>query len=393
MIYMYKLIFLLFFLILSKDGFSQHLTYNKGGTKATNYFEEIPYQDINGKIIVKVRINQVDYNFLFDTGAPTCISPKILNAVGTDKGKRDQVNDVNGKRVSSQAVIIKDIALGHLNFNDIPAVTGVPDFFRCWNVDGIIGSNLLRHSIIEMNSQKKTIVITDQIGKLQLGQRTGISLSLDTIQSYPVFNVQLSDKSTMPVHFDTGDNGLLSLSETSMEQLKKAKVYESITKGYGANQIGAFGMEKNNEKFLLKFPVLDIDEIHLRNVFTVTGKGSGARMGSKILNYGIVTIDFINRRFYYKGDDKEIDLAEKQWPFQPAFSNNKMVVGIVWQEAGESVAPGEQIVEIDGTFFKDVDLCNLLTNKPILEGKEQATATIKSKKGDQRKLKIEKKYF
>lgn len=96
---MYKLIFLLFFLILSKDGFSQHLTYNKGGTKATNYFEEIPYQDINGKIIVKVRINQVDYNFLFDTGAPTCISPKILNAIGIEKGKHDQVNDVNGKRL------------------------------------------------------------------------------------------------------------------------------------------------------------------------------------------------------------------------------------------------------------------------------------------------------
>ncbi|MCX2429530.1 hypothetical protein [Pedobacter sp. GR22-10] len=70
-----------------------------------------------------------------------------------------------------------------------------------------------------------------------------------------------------------------------------------------------------------------------------------------------------------------------------------MVVGIVWQEAGESVAPGEQIVEIDGISFKDVDLCNLLTNKPILEGKEQATVTIKFKKGDQRKLKIEKKYF
>lgn len=375
------------FLLLTKYSFSQSLSYNKGGTKATNYFEEIPYQDINGKLIVRVRINQVDYNFLFDTGAPTCLSPKILNA---EKNKKDQVNDVNGNRASVRTVIIKEIALGNLNFNDIPAVVAIPDFFQCWNVDGIIGSNLFRNSIIQINSHKKTIVVTDLTEKLQLDNKTGISLSLDTIQNYPVFNVQLSDKSTMPIHFDTGDNGMLSLSETSMEQFKKAKVYETIAKGYGANQIGLFGLEKDNQKFLLKFPVFDIAEIHLRNVMTVTSKGSGARIGSKMLNYGIVTIDFINRKFYYEGNNKEIDLAEKHWPFQPAFNNNKMVVGLVWQEAGNSVILGEQIVEIDGTSFENVDLCDLLSKKPILEGKESSTITIKSKDGKLRKLDVEK---
>lgn len=387
---MHRLFFLTLFFLLTKPGFSQHISYNKGGTKTTNYFEEIPYQEINGKLIIRVRINQADYNFLFDTGAPTCLSTKILAAVNAEQDKDDQVKDVNGKRTLSQTVIIKDIALGQLNFNDIPAVVGVPDFFQCWNVDGIIGSNLLRNSIVQINGIKKTIAITDLTEKLQLGNKTGISLLLDTIQSYPVFNVQLSDQSAMPVHFDTGDNGMLSFSETAMEQLKKAKVYESITKGYGASQIGSFGLEKDNQKFLLKFPIFDIAEIHFKNVMTVTSKGSGARMGTKMLKYGMITIDFINHKFYYEGPVKEVDLTEKQWPFQPAFSNNKMVVGLVWQVAGNSVLPGEQIVEIDGTSFENVTLCNLLSNKPVLDGKDQATVTVKSKKGELRKLKVEK---
>lgn len=387
---MHRLFILLLFLLLTKSGFSQNFSYNKGGTKATGYFEEIPYQDINGKLIVKVRVNQVDYNFLFDTGAPTCLSTKILTAVNAEQQGNVHVNDVNGNRASGRSVIIKDIALGNLNFNDIPAVVGVPDFFQCWNVEGIIGSNLLRNSIIQIDSHKKTIVITDLAEKLQLANKTGTSLFLDTIQSYPVFNAQLSDKSTMPVYFDTGDNGLLFLPETSMEQLKKTKAYEPVTKGYGANQLGLFGLEKDNQKFLLRFPVFDIAEIHLKNVTTVTGKGSAARMGSKMLNYGNVTIDFINRRFYYDGDSKEIDLAEKQWPFQPVFNNNTMVVGLVWQEASSSVLLGEQIVEIDGISFENVTLCNLLSHKPILEGKDQATVTIRSKKGELRKLKVEK---
>jgi len=48
----------------------------------------------------------------------------------------------------------------------------------------------------------------------------------NTIQSYHVFKVQLSGNSTMRVNFDKGDNVLLSISENSMDLLKKAKVYE-----------------------------------------------------------------------------------------------------------------------------------------------------------------------
>ncbi|MBE5320074.1 clan AA aspartic protease [Pedobacter sp. MR2016-19] len=388
---MYRILFITFFLLITEYSFSQSFSYNKGGTKATNYFEEIPYQDINGKMIVKVKINGIDYNFLFDTGAPMCLSSKILTAVNADKLENDQVKDVNGNKTSSSTVIIKDIALGNLNFSGIPAVVGVPDFFKCWNVEGIIGSNLLRNSIIQINSQKKTIIITDLTEKLQLGDNKGISLFLDTIQSYPVFKVQLSGNSTMKVNFDTGDNGLLSLSETSMEQLKKAKVYEIVTKGYGANQIGAFGMEKDNEKLLLKFLTFNIADVHLKNVMTVTSKGSGARLGSKMLNYAIVTIDFINKKFYFEGNAKEIDLAEKQWPFQPTFNNNKLIVGLVWDEASDSVALGEQIVEVDGIRFETVDFCDLLNKKSILEGKERSIITLRSQDGKLRKLEVEKK--
>lgn len=176
-----------------------------------------------------------------------------------------------------------------------------------------------------------------------------------------------------------------------MQQLKKAKVYEIVTKGYGANQIGAFGMEKDNEKLLLKFLTFNIADVHLKNVMTITSKGAGARLGSKMLNYGIVTIDFINKKFYFEGNAKEIDLAEKQWPFQPTFNNNKLIVGLVWDEASGSVALGEQIVEVDGIRFETVDFCDLLNKKSILEGKERSIITIRSKDGKLRKLEVEKK--
>ena len=93
----------------------------------------------------------------------------------------------------------------------------------------------------------------------------------------------------------------------------------------------------------------------------------------------------------FEGNAKGIDLAEKQWPFRPAFNNNKMIVGLVWDEAGSSVSLGEQIVEVDGTSFETVDLCDLLNKKSILEGKEKSTITIRSTDGKLRKLEVEKK--
>ncbi|RZJ15931.1 MAG: hypothetical protein EON51_18575 [Acinetobacter sp.] len=141
----------------------------------------------------------------------------------------------------------------------------------------------------------------------------------------------------------------------------------------------------------MKFLTFNVADVHLKNVMTVTSKGSGARLGSKMLNYGIATIDFINKKFYFEGSAKEIDLAEKQWPFQPIFNNNKLVVGLVWDEAGSSVALGEQIVEVDGTSFETVDFCDLLNKKSILEGKERSTITLRSQDGKLRKLEVEKK--
>lgn len=386
----YIFFFTVLFLLPTIQGFSQNLIYNKGGTKSINYMEEIPYENRNGKIIIKVSINGINYNFLLDTGAPMMISRKILKEVNAEAVQHDQVTDVNGNKTSAQVVILNNLRVGNLTFNGLPAVAGLPDFLKCWNVDGIIGSNLLRNSIIRIDDRKKTLIITDLSENLKLASHTGVNLYLDTIQSYPSFEVQLSAHIRMPVHFDTGDNGLLSLSETEMQQLEKTKVYQPVSRGYGANQIGLFGLEKDNQKFLLKFPALNIDEVQLRNVTTITVKGSGARIGSKLLTYGVVTIDFIHRKFYFEDERKEIDLLEKHWPFQPIFSNNKMLVGLVWEAAGSSIMPGEQIVEIDGTSFETVDLCYLLNHQSILEGKESSTMTIKSAKGKLRKLEVKK---
>jgi len=368
--------------------FAQTYSYNTGGTRSKNYFEEIPYESINGKMIVKVTLNGSSYNFLFDTGAPVSVSTE-LGVPETDVAKNTRIHDVNGKSSAIKTVVVPAIKFGNLEFIDIPAVVGIPGFFNCWDVKGIIGSNLLRNSIVQIDDKKHIITLTDQPERLSLSGQASIPLSLDTIQSYPRFEVKLANNTVLTADFDTGDNGLLAISQNVMEQLKNTNAFEQLARGYGASQIGIFGLEKENQRFLLRFPVFTIAGVALTNVTTTTSNGYGARLGSKLATYGLVTIDFINRKFYFKNEAGPIDLAEKQWPFQPGFHNNKLVVGLTWENAKGIAELGEQIVAIDGTSFEKVELCNLLSGS-ILEGKEKATVTIRSSKGTLRKVELEK---
>ena len=43
----------------------------------TNYIKEIPFNFDYGVPIIKASINDIEYNFLFDTGMPTVLSENI----------------------------------------------------------------------------------------------------------------------------------------------------------------------------------------------------------------------------------------------------------------------------------------------------------------------------
>lgn len=382
------IVLLLFIFSISHPCFAQYFSYNKGATTATNYYQEIPYEDINGKIVIQVAIEGENYKFLFDTGATLSLGMQLSHALTAPVIHTDTITDVNGHKGTVQVVSIKSIKLGALEFKDVPALKLMPDIYQCWNADGVIGSNLLRNSIVQIDAVRHLIILTDQPDKLSLNAMHGNQLILDTIQSNPRIKVQLAGNSDMVLGFDTGDNGFLRLSESFMQQLKKFKVFEQVAMGYGANSIGSFGYEKNNEKYLLKFPFLKIGDTRFSNVYTATTKGGIPGIGTKLLNYGVVTLDYIHHQFYFAAANPKIDLYEKQWPFQPSITGNKLTIGVVWEKGKKLVQLGEQIVTIDEVSYETVNLCDFLNHTPVLAGKEQATFTIKNARGNVREIKV-----
>src|SRR5450432_2973834 len=145
--------FICFLFILSSGPGSsaQSVSLNLGGTSATNYYEELPYETVNGKIFVYVELAGKKYRFLFDTGAPVTVSTELATVLDAPLIHKEILTDAFGGKDSIFVVSLDSIRIGKLVFDHIPALDGIPGFYSCWNVSGVVGSNMLRNSIVHID--------------------------------------------------------------------------------------------------------------------------------------------------------------------------------------------------------------------------------------------------
>ncbi|OJW13908.1 retropepsin-like aspartic protease [Mucilaginibacter sp. 44-25] len=381
-------------LLYLRSSRAQSQTLNLGGAAPKGYYAEMPYEFIGGKIIIKAELGGKLRRFLLDTGAPVAISKELSAELKADLIYNNMIRDVNGVADSAAVVRLGHIRLGNIDFVDIPAVVVESDFYKCFDIEGVIGSNLFRNSIITIAGDRRQIIITDQPDKLKLNPKSSVPMittGKNNQQSNPFIKVTLKYGVGMLLGFDTGDSDFLRFTDDYMMQLQNKGVYDIVSKGYGANSVGLFGLQAVADKYLLKLSAITIGTARFNNVITETNKGGLPAMGTKLLEYGNVTLDFIKGKFYFDAHKPVHDLNRKIWPFQPVVSDGKLVVGLIWDKSGNSVKPGEQITEIDGQAYPSVSLCEMITSKqPLLAGKESAVIQLKDQQGKSRKLLITK---
>jgi hypothetical protein len=139
-------------------------------------------------------------------------------------------------------------------------------------------------------------------------------------------------------------------------------------------------------------PELIINSQSFKNVITITGDDDNSRLGSDIIKYGNITIDFKKRMFYFDAFKMITDLNEKLLGFTPTIQNNKLVVGIVWDEKLKNKLNfGDEILEINGVDFSNVDLCDLITEESIFKKSDSLNISIKNNNGDISHLILEKR--
>ncbi|MCB0383142.1 MAG: hypothetical protein KDD05_07555 [Psychroserpens sp.] len=136
---------------------------------------------------------------------------------------------------------------------------------------------------------------------------------------------------------------------------------------------------------------LIINNFEINNLITHTTKGSHSKMGAELLNYGIMTIDYKSKRFYFNSYGNPLN-TDGDFGFTQTLKNNKLVVGYVWDEdLKHKMSYGDEILAINNEEFNASTFCDYVTKKSILKSSSKLSLKVKTHEGNILDLELEKK--
>jgi len=375
-------------------SFAQNeINLNQGSIEQKKYHTTINYEKTKSKIFVDVVIEGKTYKFLLDTGAPFAVSQKLYNELKLSIVGKVEVLDASGKSGEMIITSVPKLQMGELTFLNTPGILfteATNQIFDCLDIDGIIGSNMLRNSVIQFDDRNNKIIVTNDAGKLDLKKIPYQKLTLTQTQSNPFIQIMLkkgNQEATDNILFDTGADGFYEMSVQAYYFLKdRVDVVNTIAESEGSFTWGLHGMTDKEHQFVLEIPQLSINGNILKKVQVTTTSSNESRMGAEILSHAKVTLDYKKKRFYYEPYEAVDTLSQQIWAISPTLQNNKMVVGIIWDKQLESkVNIGDEILNFNGIDYQSMEFCDLVRSenkfsdkKAIIKFKDVHTGAVKT---------------
>jgi predicted aspartyl protease len=387
------------FLFISLVALGQRNHFTKGLDIDKNYYTEITFEFISEKIIIPVVIEGQEYKFILDTGAPNVISKKLKKNIKSKHISSINVTDATSKKDKLDIVSIPLITIGGVSFRNSPTLTDNSDnniLFDCLGIDGIIGSNILYKSILQIDLNRKIIILTDKAKQLKLNIDNASKLDLVNAQKSPYVWITLGNTNKVKEHLliDTGMKGFYDLTINNLEFLNKNKVSKILSSSIGSTSISLFGSAKESQQYQVHIPDLKLNNATFKNVLAETTSDTNSRLGTEILNYGIVTINFKNKRFYFESNKTKNNINEETIGFKPTIINNKLVVGMVWNDQlKKEMNFGDEIIKINDMDIASIPLCNFINGEIQITNKKAFEMTIKRQDNSLKTFQIKKSYF
>jgi hypothetical protein len=146
--------------------------------------------------------------------------------------------------------------------------------------------------------------------------------------------------------------------------LKELVAFQGEESGNGSKSIGLFNSVESDTHYRVTIPEIEVGSFGFKNVKTITMNADRSRIGSELLDFGKVTIDYKNSKLYFEPNGNERDLDEKSLGFSPTIRDEEIVVGIVWSSGlPEKLNFGDPILKINALDISEMDPCEFF-NKP-----------------------------
>lgn len=344
----------------------------------------IPYEMVGGKMCVDMSINDVPYRFIFDTGGQTMILESLKNKLGLHFLDSINVTDATSIKKAYARFSIDKATFNNSKyiFRHVPTlIMGKENkTLDCFNVVGIIGNDVISRFILQIDPGKKLIRMLPLSSKINISLRNMVKFEPNK-RNMPIFTIGLASGETLKVLFDTGSKSFLSLQASDFEELQGTPALEVTHKGKGHTSIGISGNLDVQDVNLANLPLVSVGASKFGNVTTTSSQVPISLLGTALLQYGKVTIDYGRTRFYFEPFEKKTiaQAGEKTWNVGLIAENGTLKIASLWDDMNQQAGIGDEVLKIDGQDVPRLDFCEPIINGiDLLKNKDKAELTIKS---------------
>lgn len=353
------------------------------GLNAQNVVSVIPYEVYGGKMIVKIFVNGQEERFIFDTGAgKSSLSTEYCranNLIAIDSIKINDVTSTTAYYPQTRIALMTTLD-EKVRFNNVPVIImPEPSPLRCFNVIGLIGSDLLATTICIIDPKTKTITITSSENPSQESLRYSHNLLPNNV--LPIFSVLVNgiEISTL---FDSGSYSFMNLKNSDFERLKEKDAVTVISQGSGAKSFGLANKIESDEGNRVYVQNLRVGPAKFEDIFTETSNTPYTLLGVRFLEYAKIVIDYPRRRLFYLPFEQDtIKPVFKHTNFGVTIRDGKLVVANTWGDLSNVISEGDLVTHINGVQTGTYDFCNIIAGVKELKGSDPKILTIKTKGG------------
>jgi len=235
---------------------------NSARLTSEKFYDEIPFKDQLGYIIVPLKMGENTYDYIFDTGGFNTATSEVIKNAGLSALMEVETGSSNKLKSKTKLLKIPALQIGKATFQYV----GVFNFdflaspiINCNTNGGLIGKSIIRDAVWQIDHRKSIIRVLDMLENMPFtgeGKRIKIKLG----KTFNPFLVIYINGKQVECMLDLGYGGLLSLTEKTAASLN---IKNSIaTEGEG--DVGANGI-LNEKIFVEKLDNLTIGKTELKN--------------------------------------------------------------------------------------------------------------------------------
>jgi hypothetical protein len=355
---------------------------NKVETDNKNFYYALPFEYRNDHIIIKVKIGNEFYDYVFDTGGYNDITDEIQNknqfpvltkqTVGSANRLKSNVNIINVDSFRIGELVLKNIAALQMNFENVPSMCGING--------ALIGASIIKNFCWRIDFPQKKIIVTDNFSKLpDLPNTVKVPVSFNE-RLMPYIEAKLDGQTDMYM-FDLGSSSSFSITEKTAKKHIQGKELIEIFGGVIEGGNGTAKIPVN----ILKANAFEISDVvrYTNKPVVYTRLSNENLIGNPIIKDYIVTLNFKDNELYFSPiTPAKTNDGWNSFGLNIEYISNKLVVttifsGLPAQKAGLNV--GDEIIAIEQQPLTCRSFCECkLIIDNILQNNSDITLSVKN---------------